>query len=556
MRRFKRLIRVMLMGLFIINFLSTTIKVKADDEIYYNDSYYIKNVNLSIEVNDKKQFFITEVIDAYFNKASEGIRRDIRLSNMDDKWEISDVLVEGASVEMDSYGGNICLRLGDANELIEGDKRYVIKYTLNYYDDEEEDGDYIDLDLLDYLNTKVENFKAEIRYIDEWKYSEMRLINRSYENIKNNLARYYVKDNKIIIESTNVNSIILQGKLSNGTLKNAPLRKYPYFVNNDSININITKSKEYIIERNFEINVSGDSFYPYDDYITLWKGNFEDIISDVNISNSEVEIVDDIYMKIPKTPGNYKFTVTYKVRPDIKKDSKFILKGISNYYCVKNLTVNISSEVPILDNIITFGRESNPNDTEKYFLKSSSNFLQFKNLKKIAPSDEVSIILNNDNTLFSREDREAEKDIIKISIFTGIISCALFFILKKKGYLFSWFLSILMLILSYIPILKLHMEIYKFSTFIKVESLSLNQAYVPIILMAYVFIYFGYKSIINNKITFKTVKNIIIAYGIFIGFMLIEINKFRVNILFSTFITIVLSTIISLSLAVFILKMD
>ncbi|WP_066891597.1 hypothetical protein [Clostridium nigeriense] len=556
MRKFKRLIRVMLMGLFIINFLSTTIKVKADDEIYYNDSYYIKNVNLSIEVNDKKQFFITEVIDAYFNKASEGIRRDIRLSNMDDKWEISDVLVEGASVEMDSYGGNICLRLGDANELIEGDKRYVIKYTLNYYDDEEEDGDYIDLDLLDYLNTKVEKFKAEIRYIDEWKYSEMRLINRSYENIKNNLARYYVKDNKIIIESTNVNSIILQGKLSNGTFKNAPLRKYPYFVNNDSININITKSKDYIIERNFEINVSGDSFYPYDDYITLWKGNFEDIISDVNISNSEVEIVDDIYMKIPKTPGNYKFTVTYKVRPDIKKDSKFILKGISNYYCVKNLTVNISSEVPILDNIITFGRESNPNDTEKYFLKSSSNFLQFKNFKKIAPSDEVSIILNNDNTLFSREDREAEKDIIKISIFTGIISCALFFILKKKGYLFSWFLSILMLILSYIPILKLHMEIYKFSTFIKVESLSLNQAYVPIILMAYVFIYFGYKSIINNKITFKTVKNIIIAYGIFIGFMLIEINKFRVNILFSTFITIVLSTIISLSLAVFILKMD
>ena len=169
MRKFKRLIRVMLMGLFIINFLSTTIKVKADDEIYYNDSYYIKNVNLSIEVNDKKQFFNTEVIDAYFNKASEGIRRDIRLSNMDDKWEISDVLVEGASVEMDSYGGNICLRLGDANELIEGDKRYVIKYTLNYYDDEEEDGDYIDLDLLDYLNTKVENFKAEIRYIDEWK---------------------------------------------------------------------------------------------------------------------------------------------------------------------------------------------------------------------------------------------------------------------------------------------------------------------------------------------------------------------------------------------------
>lgn len=74
-----------------------------------------------------------------------------------------------------------------------------------------------------------------------------------------------------------------------------------------------------------------------------------------------------IYMKIPKTPGIYKFTVIYKVRPDINGDCKFILKGISNYYCVKNLTVNINFEIPILNNNIKFGRDSNTNNTEKYF---------------------------------------------------------------------------------------------------------------------------------------------------------------------------------------------
>lgn len=555
----------MLISVFVISFLSTTVSVKAYDEDYYDGSYYFKNFNVDVEANDKRQFIITETIDVFFNKEKHGIKRDINLSSYFEKWTISDISVEGASFEVEK-GFEEGLIIGNKEEAISGDKRYVIKYTLNYYDDEQVDGDYIYLDILPW-STKVENFKAEITYPRDGKVEDIKLVG-DYGN-NTNLAKYSYKDNKIIVESTNtidkLDHFMIHAKLSEGTFKNAQEYPYPYSINKEIININITKDKNYLIERHFEINVTSGDFYPSTEYIILWEGDFADKVSDINISNSDIEIFDGRYMNIPKNPGTYNFVVSYRISPKVEHVQKFIIDQKFTYYRLKELEVNINSEVPILNNNVNFNELGMYSGKGRYFLKESSNTIFFKYLNRIHPDEEVSITLNLDTSA-------EERAVVYTSIVIGIISIILFIKFKRsreeysstevisnseKGKLRirpSMLLKIIMLILSFIPIIKFHMEIPKFSMIKLSESLSFLQLDILIILMLYSALYFGYKSSLNNKFTLKNILKVFIVWGIFIGVMLLEINKLDVSISFSTLISVIISPAIAFSLAAFIPK--
>ena len=150
MKKLKGVIISVLISIFIINIVE--VRPKAEDE-----GYYIKNMQVDVEVNDKREFFVTETIDVYFNEDRHGIKRDITTSSGTEECSISDIYVIGAPYESTKESGNVSLKIGDEDENIDGDKRYIIKYTLNYYDDEEEDGDYIYLNLLPTWDTRVEN---------------------------------------------------------------------------------------------------------------------------------------------------------------------------------------------------------------------------------------------------------------------------------------------------------------------------------------------------------------------------------------------------------------
>ena len=124
MKKLKGVIISVLISIFIINIVE--VRPKAEDE-----GYYIKNMQVDVEVNDKRQFFITETIDVYFNEDRHGIKRDITTSSGTEECSISDISVIGAPYESTKESGNVSLKIGDEDETIDGDKRYIIKYTLN-----------------------------------------------------------------------------------------------------------------------------------------------------------------------------------------------------------------------------------------------------------------------------------------------------------------------------------------------------------------------------------------------------------------------------------------
>ncbi|VYU44712.1 DUF2207 domain-containing protein [Clostridium tertium] len=444
MRRVTKTILTIFISIFIIFFLSTTVSVKADDEDYsYDPGYYIKNINVNVEVNDKKQCMITETIDMFFKEPIDLITQTIELNGVYEEWTISDVYVDGQAIEVREDSRDAYIEINNSG--VSGNKRYVISYTLNYYENEVPDGDYFRLNLLGDLNARVEKFKVEIVYPTDGKIEDLNLGEYVTDSKETDLAKYSLEDNKIIIESIKpiniYDDIVIKAKFNDGLFKNAPVKKYPYIVNKDIMNININKAKEYLIERRFEIVVNSAEVYPYDDYIILWKGDFADIVSEIDITetsmdNSKIEVFDGIYIRIPKEKGTYKFIASYKVTPDLKGDQKFIFKMQSGYYWLNNLEVNINSEIPILSNEVTlingYGSEN-----EGYTLKTTDNTLAFKVLGRIYPEDTVAMTLKSDSNLFVRENIEAKTTIAYTSGAVVIISILMFLIFKEKKYSFK-----------------------------------------------------------------------------------------------------------------------
>lgn len=556
MRKGIKIMLTIMISIFVMGFLSTTVSATDDVEDYYNGSYYFKNFNVSIEANDKRQFIVTEIIDVYFNKEMSGIIRGINLVSYFEKWTISDISVEEGSFEVEDGAHSKDIIIGSEGEKVSGDKRYIIKYTLNYYDDEEVDGDYIYLDLLPKF-TKVENFKVEITYPRGSKLEDIRLLVdyiRGRENT--NLAKYSLKDNKIIVESTDVieehNEFIIHAKLNEGTFKNAKEYPYPYIINKDVMNINITKDKNYLIERHFKIDVKrGGDFYPSNEYIKLWEG-YEDRISDLNISNSSITTFDGNYINIPKEPGIYDFVVSYTISPKLEYMQKIIIKQAFMYCRIKNLEVNINSEIPIIKNNINYEELGMYGLKDRHSLQTNRNTIFFNYLNRFHPDEEVSITLIFDNS--------AEKiEILWTSIIVSIVYILLFIgarVNKKIERKYSLVITIAMLVLSFIPIIKLHIGIPKFSITKLGEALNFMQIDIIVILMIYTALRLWRKSRTSNKYIIKNIIVCLLSVGIFAGFVFLEMNKLDANISFNTLIAVILSSSIAFLLSVFIPKIN
>ena len=127
MNKYKKILY--LLAVFLCFFSFNFYTAFADD-----DGYYIKNMDVKIDANDKREFKIKETIHVYFNEERHGIIRTITKEGSLEDYNITDVNVEGAPFEKDD-SSSIELKIGDEDQTIEGDKTYVITYTLKFYNE-------------------------------------------------------------------------------------------------------------------------------------------------------------------------------------------------------------------------------------------------------------------------------------------------------------------------------------------------------------------------------------------------------------------------------------
>ena len=184
----------------------------------------------------------------YFNEKRHGIIRKIPIEGSLENYKITDVSVVGDPFE--KYDGeNLELKIGDEDKTIEGDKTYIINYTLKYYDDEQVDGDYIYLNVLGTeWDTYIENFTSTITYPKNATLQKITITDGEYGSKTSTYVNYTTNKNQINIKSKSTIpsycGVTVNAKLNQGAFKNAPIRRYPYTVKSDIMNAQITEKKE------------------------------------------------------------------------------------------------------------------------------------------------------------------------------------------------------------------------------------------------------------------------------------------------------------------------
>lgn len=376
-----------------------------------DSGYYIKNMSVNVDVNDKREFKITENIDVYFNEERHGIIRNIPTSTNLEDYEIADISVKGSSYKVENDEGYINIKIGDEDETISGDKTYIITYTMKNYSDERPEGDYIYLNVLGpQWDTHIESFSSTITYPDNANLEKINVTDGEYGNTNSQNVEYKLDKNKIYINSIQTippyNAITVNAMLNEGTFKNAPIRQYPYTISNQFINIDITKEKQYIIERDFKVKVNKE--YNKDneiiiDMIDLMDKESNYYLLDMSVKGENIDYSKksrEVFLKNEK--DEYNFKVKYTIEQRLSEDISFILVSPNISGKIENLKVKVNSPFNINNINIDFKERGSNLGTDRFNLGKDKQSIYFETKNTVNPGENVVINLDIDKSLFTR----------------------------------------------------------------------------------------------------------------------------------------------------------
>lgn len=285
---------------------------------YSNYDYYIKNMDVKVEVNDKREYKITETIDVHFNEYRHGIIRSIPKSSSLEQYKINDIVVGGSKYNIVN-SSDIKIKIGDPDEMIIGDKQYTVEYTLAHYKDNEKDGDYLYLNVLGtQWDTYIENFTSTITYPEKFEILDLKITGGYYGSIGNDLVTYETGNNSLYIKSVDTispkNGVTVNIRFNEGVFSNAPINikdiVIPIF-NILSVSLLVVTVITVVISRIKRRDMlSVVEFYPPEDLNSVELGYlYTNVVYDKNILSLIYCWANKGYLKI-KLLDNNDFSLT------------------------------------------------------------------------------------------------------------------------------------------------------------------------------------------------------------------------------------------------------
>ena len=415
-------------------FIFCMIFIPRDVVFAEDDGYYIKNMNVDVNVLDNRQYVIKETIDVYFNEERHGIIRDIPKAGSLESYSIDNISVDGAPYTIND-GSNISIKIGDEDETIEGDQRYVIKYTLTHYADYEDDGDYLYLNLLGTeWDTRIEHFEAKVNLFDDAEIQDIQLNSGAYGNKGKGKFDLFNTNEKIYVESNQTilpyEGVTIDVKFPEGSFKNAPTYVYPYTIKDENVKIDITDAKEYFVSRSISLIKNTEDYAK----ISLWNSNSD---KNVLITNQKVDnnnfIIGDTYLTLPRETGEYTINFSYKVRPTLSSHIKFIFGSYYDESEHENLDIIINSPFEINGYNIMLENKGKVLEKSKYSSEiSNGKTITFSTEEKLVRRGNVQIELDIPSNLFFRPTPISTIIFTVLSVVMVIITFIVYLLFGKE----------------------------------------------------------------------------------------------------------------------------
>mgnify|MGYP004466444011 CR=1 FL=1 len=173
---------------------------------YNSYDYVIDKYNIDIIVNENNTLDITETITAYFNVAKHGIFRIIPLKNnitrLDGTKSTNRIQITNVSVDNDytisKENGNYKLQIGNPNQTLTGEQKYIIKYTYNLGKDPVKDYDELYYNIIGTeWDTVIGNITYTITMPKEFDSSKLGFSSGPIGSTNNSKVQYGVSENRI-----------------------------------------------------------------------------------------------------------------------------------------------------------------------------------------------------------------------------------------------------------------------------------------------------------------------------------------------------------------------
>ena len=171
------------------------------------------NVRVEITINDNNTYDITETIDIEFATPHHGINRSIPLQNtiirQDGSTGYNDAVISNVECnepyETSYYGIYYNLRIGDADVLVEGNKRYIIKYSYDIGNDEMKNGDEFYFNIIgDSWTYDIENLQVVLHFPKDFDIEKLGASHGPYGTADYSGIRQKREDNTVFLEYSEV----------------------------------------------------------------------------------------------------------------------------------------------------------------------------------------------------------------------------------------------------------------------------------------------------------------------------------------------------------------
>ena len=221
--------------------------------------YYIRDYHFEIVAGADRGYDVVETIDVWFEEPSRGIVRKIPDWSWLEKFEVSGFQAVGDPYVLEEWN---CLRTGDADTLVSGQKTYTIRYTLTYFADDDPGADLFFMNLVDTeWGVRVEKFSARVTLPGSTPVEEVTLTSGASGKAVDGLADVRVSGNVITLESRQAlgewDGVALEARLPEGTFRDAAAWAPALEVERLGIAVNIDGYGAMRVEESYLAKVNG-----------------------------------------------------------------------------------------------------------------------------------------------------------------------------------------------------------------------------------------------------------------------------------------------------------
>lgn len=191
----------------VINITDNSINLTpSQNNQYKSHDYVIDKYDINIVVNDNNTFDISETITAYFNVPKHGIFRIIPLKNsitrLDGTTSTNRAQITNVSVNseytLSKENGNYKLKIGNADRVLVGEQKYVIKYTYNLGKDPIKSYDELYYNIVgNEWDTVIGNITFKITMPKDFDSSKLGFSSGANGSTENNKVKYNIVGNTI-----------------------------------------------------------------------------------------------------------------------------------------------------------------------------------------------------------------------------------------------------------------------------------------------------------------------------------------------------------------------